>query len=235
MFLFGAIGGGVVRWYRLSQENKKRSEIFTVILLQRVLLVLVLLIMGLTVLVFQNPFGQENQISLGLFSTISGACIVLILAVLTNASVMNYVDTKIASPLITKLPHFLKKNVDNLWKAISGYQNEHKALLQSFLLIALYRTCHLMFYYLLANAIGLNIPFIAVGVFFLGGSLFEFVPTLFNGLGFRELIFIYLGTFYSVSQEEMTSLSLLVYSFIILTSLIGGVIEFSHQFISKKI
>ncbi len=229
---FGAIGGGIVRWYRFSRENKKRSEVFTVIVLQRILSILSLLLIGVIVSIFQNPFEvltNNLYISYLTFSITIGILIISV-ATLTIGRVMNFVDVRIVRPILNILPDFIRVKMDKLWQAVLGYKGNQKVLLYAFFFTLLYKIGYFLFFYFTLLALPSQTPqissFEAIGLYFVVSFAIEIVPFL-GALGIR-------GSFSSLIyrvEQIARSHSVLI---ILIAALIGGILEFIYLFIRKK-
>lgn len=233
LFPLGILGGGIVRWYRLSKQNKKRNEVFTVIILQKILSIISLLILALIILILHNPFGGETK---HFFLLMSITFVVLILlgislSVLISTKVMTFMDIKIISPIINKLPGFIREKIKNLWIAISGYKGQYKIILTALIITIGYKLGIFVFYFFSAKA--LNIPMTvesSLGLFFIVFGLMEVIP-FFSALGFREGMFIELYPKYGISPEQAVSHSLFMFAFY---TFFGGLLEFSYHFLRKK-
>ncbi len=230
---FGTIGGGIVRWYRLSSENKKRSEVFTVIILQRILSIIGLLFLGGIILIFGNPFGSssEHYFFLYIMVAVIFGILLVSMAVLTSPFIMDFVDVKIVRPLLRKVPNYLSNKLNKLWLAVLEYKGNHKTLFNSLLLSIVYRIGVFFLYYFIIRLIGIQIAFFEIYALYIAVSfVIEFVP-IFGGIGFNQAMFTGIYSLYDVPAEQAFSHSLVIQIFIIF---IGGLLEFYHQFIRKK-
>lgn len=75
--------------------------------------------------------------------------------------------------------------------------------------------------YLLAGALGIEIGFLALSLFTAISWLVTSIPVSFSGVGIREVSFVVLLQTQGISAEPATTLSLGLFSVIILTSLLG--------------
>lgn len=229
----GAIGGGVVRWYRFSKENKKRSEVFTVIVLQRILSILSLLFIGIIVSIFQNPFeALTNNLYISYLTfSITIGILIISMATLTFSHVMNFVDAKIVIPLLNILPDFISAKMDKLWKAVLGYKGNQKVLLYSFFFTLLYKIGYFLFFYFTLLALAPQVSFFeTIGLYFMVSFVIEIVP-FFGALGVRGSISSLIYPFYGVLELMARSHSFLI---ILIAAVTGGILEFVYLFIKKK-
>ncbi len=230
---FGTIGGGIVRWYRLSKENKKRSEVFTVIILQRILSIIGLLFLGGIILIFENPFGSDSEhyFFLYIMATVIFSVLIVSMAVLTSTFIMDFVDVKIVRPLLSKIPNSLSDKLNKLWIAVLGYKGNYKTLFISLLISIVYKIGVFFLYYFIIRLIGIEIAFLEIyGLYIAVSFVIEFVP-IFGGIGFNQAMFTGIYSLYDVPAEQAFTHSLVIQIFIIF---IGGILEFYHQFIRKK-
>jgi uncharacterized membrane protein YbhN (UPF0104 family) len=101
------------------------------------------------------------------------------------------------------------------------------------LLISLPFTLNLvLIQYLIARALGVDVPFAVFPLFVPIISLVNLLPFTFNGLGLREGLYVFLFVPVGVSPEEAIAMSLAFYFLRFATGIVGGLAYAGNSFVN---
>ena len=122
------------------------------------------------------------------------------------------------------LPARLAEGVNSIVVALRSFAQRRQALVSALVLSIALQTNVIVYHWLVAGAFGLDVP---LHVFFLiipVAIAVMMLPISINGIGVRESIFVLLLGTQGVSQEEGLAYAWLVYAFLLIQGLIGGVV-----------
>lgn len=199
----GLVGGDAVKAFYLYRHIGKGGLSLATVFMDRY--------MGLSAMA-----GIALIVSIGGYTYIRGTEIVwfilVFLSVLLLASfilwTVNWGKIKFLSSFYTPLMEYKTKK-----------QIIYKGLLLGFVVQGIGITC----VYILSISIGLKIPIVYFFIFIPIISVASAIPVSVAGLGIREAGFVILFTKVGVTSAEALSLSLLVFTAMVMTNLIGGI------------
>jgi len=202
-FLLGLVGGDAVKAFYLYRHIGKGGLSLATVFMDRY--------MGLSAMA-----GIAIIASIGGYTFIKGTQIVwfilVFLCVLLLASfilwTVNWGKIKFLSSFYTPLMEYKTKK-----------QIIYKGLLLGFVVqcLGIISVCFLSF------SIGLNVPIVYFFIFIPIISVASAIPVSVAGLGIREAGFVILFTKVGLTSAEALSLSLLVFTTMVMTNLIGGI------------
>jgi uncharacterized protein (TIRG00374 family) len=232
LLLPGYLAGGVIRWHKLSQVEKKNTEAFAAIAFSRLNYMIVLVILGIAFLTLDMSFAPPGVTSLGLLVVLIGLCVVYLLAF--NPKVF---------PLLAWLnqgkfdfiPMPLHDKLSKLLVVTSQYHNISRRL-WGFItgLSFLENMLGIITVYLLAISLNINITFINIGWIRSVINLVTTLPISFSGIGVREGGLIVLLKPYGVAGSEAVALSFLILARAVFVGGIGGLIEARNFLLSTN-
>lgn len=218
IFLPTLIGGDVMRSYDLSRYTKKISDSVASIFTERfigflALLLIVLLSLGFT-------YQKIDKTIIPLFILTITCLTILIIFLLTNTYLFNKVLLFIKIFRSQRLIEEVKK----IHSIFLAYRQEKLALFKVLNLSFLVQMLNFFIYYLIAQALGLNLSFVYFTLFVPIIILMAMLPISFQGLGIREGTSIFLFGQLGVSATHAFFLTLICFAVVVVTSLGGGVI-----------
>jgi len=113
--------------------------------------------------------------------------------------------------------------IQNVFRELKSFRNESMLLLQGLALSILFQLAMIIVYYLLSLSINLRIPFQFFLLFMPLVWILSLIPLSLNGLGIREGAFIYLFSLLGFPTEQLSFVSVLGVSLLIIQGLIGGI------------
>lgn len=208
LFLPGSIGGDMGRMYYLAKScgRKKREALLTLLAERGVGLVALML---LTSLVCLLPVTAPipDQIRYGLLA-------------LSGLGVLGFIALQILP--IERLAN--RFSFLNLLVQAQVYWRDFPLLVKSISISVLVHASMITVHYLIADALGVQVPFLYLTAVYGIVSLVSVLPIFFNGIGMREGAYQFLLMKVGLSAE--TALAFGLYWFLIstCTSLIGGIV-----------
>ncbi len=128
-----------------------------------------------------------------------------------------------------------KKLVKKITDVFQNFRGKNKALIYSLLLSLLLQINVIFHYYLISEALGLNVPFIKFWIIIPIALFAQLVPVSINGIGIRENIYIFFLGLYGVSAASAIAFSWIAYGMILILGLLGGVLYiFRKEEITKN-
>ena len=130
-----------------------------------------------------------------------------------------------------KLP-FIPKILDTLNKVVDAFevfQKNHFALLNGLWLSILLQVNVVIYHYIVALALDLELPFYS---FFFTIPVYALITTLpisINGIGIRENLFIFFFSLFGITNTEAVAYSWLLYSILVIQGFLGGILYVSRR------
>ena len=215
-------GGGVaailIRFYRLTRDDRRYTAILAAILCDRLLATATLCAAGL---IFWLLDGPERPPQALLVLVLSSAATALGLWPMFHPAPARWIG-----PLAARLPL-----ARTLWPRLADALALFRAIPRSgqLHLAALSIGAHVMgiaVYFLLAGGLGLSVPFVALGWMRSIAMLVAILPFSISGLGLREGAMVALLGQRGVPGDTAVGYALLVFAITILSvALVGGLLE----------
>jgi glycosyltransferase 2 family protein len=211
------IGGDASRAYDSWRLGLSKTAALTVIFVDRFFGVAALLIFAMVAVLL--PGGVATQLPFGR---------VWILAV---AAVIGAVGLALLTPIrrgdrsrLSPLTRFGSAYLEKLTRGFEPFRSDRRPLALALGLSLLLQLNVIVYFYLIARALGVTVPF---GSFFaiIPIALFiMMVPISVNAIGVRENVFAYFFAVYAVTRPEAVAYAWLVYALVLAQGLIGGAI-----------
>jgi uncharacterized protein (TIRG00374 family) len=232
LLLPGHLVGGVIRWHKLSQVEKKKAEAFAAIAFSRLNFMIVLVILGIAFLTLDMSFAPPRVTSLGLFVVLISLCVVYLLAF--NPKVLPLLDW-LNQGKFDFIPMKLRDKLSKFLVVISQYHNISQRSWNFITgLSFLENMLGIITLYLLAISLNIDITFISLGWIRSVINLITTLPISFSGIGVREGGLVVLLEPYGVAGSEAVALSFLILASAVLVGGIGGVIEARQLLLSTN-
>lgn len=223
LLLPGYLAGGVIRWHKLSQVEKKKTEAFAAIAFSRLNFMIVLVILGIAFLTLDMSFAPRRVTSFSLLALLISLCVVYLIGF--NPKVFPLLDW-LNQGKFDFIPMPLHDKLSKLFVVTSQY---HSLSQRSWCFITglsfLENMLGVITVYLLAISLNIDITFINIGWIRSVINLVTTLPISFSGIGVREGGFVVLLKPYGVAGSEAVALSFLILASVVFVGGIGGVIE----------
>jgi len=229
-FLPGTLTGGAVKWYKFSKFGKKSSAA-AVVVFNRFLETLMIVFIGI-IFCFPAFSAADNQKLFIVLLLVLSAMVILYLLLLSRRG-LNIILKVI---FIFPMPGFIKEKISSFIDAMHQFQNLRlKDHLEIIGLLFLYHAIGVFSFYCFTLSLDINLSIWVIGWIRSAMSLAIMLPLSFAGLGIREGTLVFLFGQYGVKPDVSMALSFLFFSRNIMTSLLGGLLEFKDFILSKKI
>jgi uncharacterized protein (TIRG00374 family) len=227
-FLPGDLGGGVVRWYKMSQPEGKRAEALAFITFDRLIDTIVLLLLGMLFLSVDLQRISNRTIALSFFAVLGGFVMMLLLCLSRKfAIVLLKPLERYQSSKILALTH---EKLSKLLNSVLEYRQFSPKLIMVILSLTLAR--HLLaiaIFYIFALCLEMNVTFASIGWIRSFLNIAMLIPITFSGLGVREGSLILLLRPYGVPGTEAVALSFLILMMSIFIAAMGGLFEVKNM------
>lgn len=225
-FLPSLTGGDIVKGWMLGKENKKWWEVYSSLIIDRLVGLVALSTLILTGFIF---FSQH-------LSTQDAKPIIFTAVLIPATSLMIYITRFAWFPLLNKwLPN------TKLWKQIQkgiiickNYIKWRKNMIIALLISLIIQFMDVFMSFFLGKALGINIPIAFFFLFVPLITLAAMMPISFNGLGVRETTYVLLFTPLNVKPELAVALSLSYYFLNLSLGVIGGITYFLTSILSGQ-
>ena len=216
IFLPSSLGGETVKAFYLHKISGHRNEVFGLVILDRFFGLLCLVALSCTALVLYGPASLPISIrnTIYVMSVIASMVVVFLI----HPGIARVIEQVIQTKLLIPLMKYLKVSFSSMQLCQYGFRSLFMALLLSFGAQFFY----ISNYYLLSISLGIDLPLVFF-VFFVPVNIITGLIPSINGLGIREIAYLFYATEY-ISAEDALALSLLSSSTLILVGCIGGVL-----------
>ena len=218
------IAGGAVSWYKLSRDSRKGAEVGAGLVYLRLIDTLTLLGIGLVGAWF-DPHFSSSTLRLVVGAMFIG--IVLFSLPFFFPAVTQRME-QIAQPMVMRLslPEWVRAKAGALWNALKAFQTLEKRTIA--LLFGLSLASHVLgvvLFYLLALAVNMDISILVIGWIRSLVGILQLIPLSVAGLGMREASVVLLLRQYGIPESQALTFSLAIFSLMVISGLIGGILE----------
>jgi len=216
----GNLTGGFIKFYKLSIKDKKLSEAFIALALERVFATLALCLVGLFFWLISSPKDLNILAVIMIFILLGLSCFCTLLFIDREQRVIGWLLS-----LANKVYFFPKLNklVENL---SSLGKIPYRSLIFMIGISLATQLINVVVYFLLSESIDLNISLVTIGWIRSLVMLVTMIPISISGMGLREGAFIILLGTYGISEDSAFAYSLLVFAVTrIVPGLLGGLFE----------
>jgi glycosyltransferase 2 family protein len=219
LFMPTVVGGDIARGYYFFRYSKGKMETVSSIIVERILGITSLMVLALFsgVLVIIVDLGILSKIVLRLF-IVSGAGCVLI-------SLM-FFNKQWASVLQRYIPQRIQKKITLLIKILKDvvhYGTTPVVLFYGLLISSVFQIVGFIAIYTLAISVGSTTAFINFWILLPVIWVFSMLPISINGLGLREVSFIYLFSIVGMKEEIGMAICVLSFVQIALLGIMGSI------------
>jgi len=214
------IGGDTVRAYDSWRKGYPKLESIATVGVERFIGMFALLVFAIIALALTGEINRQVP-NLWLWVIIIFA---LMFIVIEGIFLKRGKAKKIAK--IFDLPGFklFKKQIDKFTDAFANFRGKNKALICSLGLSLLLQINVIFHYYLISEALGLNIPFIKFWTIIPIALFVQMIPISINAIGIRENLYVFFFSLYGVSVASTIAFSWIAYSMILFLGIVGGII-----------
>lgn len=227
-YLPGGVIGDFVRAHMLSVEGIDENDsgflnkIRASVIIDRAIGLLGLFTLSLIGGIFCCSFLIKSNFTFAFFTI--AFCVILLLCLLFSRNLQGIIKKGLTcnSKMITRI----KVVFENLTEASISYRENYAVLLRAILLSIYSNLCVVSYFYFLAKAIQVQIPFLTLLIFV---PIIEFIssaPISVGGLGIRDAAAVMFLATAGVTAPEAISISLLAFIVVLFIGGIGGILFF---------
>jgi len=231
LLLPGELSTGLVKWHKLSRENKMRAQAVACIVLTRAMHTLSLAILGVTFFLIEMPYNSAPV----LISLVLGLIMAILLYLsITHAPLANALKNTINTLRPIKLPETIRKKIANIWHSLEQFHTINPLKLNYALFLSFVsHLAGIIPIYFIMLALKINVPITSIIWIRAAVTFLQLLPISISGLGVREGAFVFLLKTYNIPAPDAMALSLIIFSMVVLMALIGGALE-AGEFLFKK-
>ncbi len=224
----GNLTGGIIKFYKLSSKDKKLSEAFIALALERVFATLVLCIIGLFFWILSIP-EDLNMFVLSMVIILLGlGCFCSLIFFDRDHRVIKWLLR-----LVNKV--YVSPKLNRFVESLSGLGRIPLGSLIFMIVISMASQLLIVIvFFLLLKSIDLDVSFVSIGWIRSVVVLITMIPISISGMGLREGAFILLLGAFGVSNGSAFAYSILVFAVTrIVPGLLGGLFE-ARTLITKR-
>ena len=218
LFLPTRIGGDVVRIWDGSRHSKSLLKSSAIVLVERLSGVLVLLFFAFCASLIRLDMAQRFPVIL--VSLILSICGLSVFCIFLSPAV---------DGLLAKLPErspfgtFTHK-IRQFRETILLYKKKKAAIGKAFFWAAILQINVIFHYYLIGEALNLDIALLDYFIFIPIVHLILLIPITINGLGLREGAYLEIFRYYGIPSAVAISFSWIDLAFMLIVGILGGII-----------
>ncbi len=227
LFLPGVIAGGGIRWYLLSQDSKRYSEVLAAIVFNRLFTTMTMLMIGIVFFFLDRSSVSNGYVGTAMIASLIFLCLVYL--VLFRSHLALWIQGRLENT--AAIPRYIATPVAKLLDATIRFKDVSNRDLAVFTMVSLgHHLFGVMSTYLLCRS--LSLPVGIVTICWIRAFIFFvlLMPVSIAGLGVREGSLVLVLQAYGVSPTGAMGFSFLLLARDVIGGLVGGVIEIYRFF-----
>jgi uncharacterized membrane protein YbhN (UPF0104 family) len=224
LFLPSAVGREVVRWMKVTRNQKGRASFVASIIFERLTFLLVLILCGSIPLLTYQSIPEIAVLRLRLQPWVILALVIM--AVLLSFYVSAYIRSRARSIAGRMANRFSDKfNVGSFIESISLNKMKGAYYAAIIGLSLVWQIFYISRLFALVKAAAL--PLDLIDILWMGSLvlMLQTLPISFAGIGLREGAYAYLVTLYGLPPEKGVLIGVLFFSQMLIMAFVGGVLE----------
>jgi len=222
-FLPTRFGGDIVRIWDGSRYSRSLVKSSAIVMVDRFSGVIVLFLMAVVASLFRIDMARRIPVVwVSLLLGLLGLTLVAVFFLPVFARMF-------ASLRLKGLLDRLRGKVLLFRQTILHYRTQKRAFLRATFWAVLLQLNVILYYFLIGQALHLNIHFIDYFIFIPIVLVIQIIPITINGLGLREGSYIEIFKFYEISAQSAVSFSLVDVGFNLVLGLVGGIIYVARR------
>jgi uncharacterized protein (TIRG00374 family) len=209
-FLPSTIGGDAMRAYDTWKMGGGKTQSVSIIFIDRLLGIFTLFIFALLALLLTSID----------VSFISNVKVWILLAVAAGFIGIYILFFKAG----VSRPNMVIRFLEKIFDVFAVYNGKPGVLSTALMLSVLLQLNVIFHYYLLALALGINIPLSAMFIIIPVAIVVMMIPVSINAIGIREAIFVAMFAFYGVSNADALAFAWMSFVLITVLGLLGGIV-----------
>lgn len=227
MFLPTTVGGDVIRGYSTAKQSIDIPKVASVLILERFL---GLFAFAAIALVFY-PASSYFHTELGKLSFYGLITLIAIMAVFYILCV--YYSPRRSLPVDDKRG-LIMRTIGRFSKTWQSLGNRYRHVMVAFMVSFLFQFFKILSVYCLSRGLHLQMSFLDCAFIFPIIEIISMLPLSFNGIGLREVSFLYYLKPLGITQTNAFLLSILVTSLLVVLGFIGFLIHMGSKLLTFK-
>ncbi|MFA6350375.1 MAG: lysylphosphatidylglycerol synthase transmembrane domain-containing protein [Candidatus Omnitrophota bacterium] len=220
LFLPSTIGGDMMRAIDLSRHTNRSKEVVATVLLDRISGYIGLVLIALFAVIIGGRLIENTSVIVSV--VLITIILILGLLVLYNSRIYSKISVFLQAGKANKIREYLK----GLHHEIHIFKHHRSAIINNILLSLLVQITGPLMFYLIAASMGLKLKLIYFFVYIPIIGAVSMLPISIGGLGLRDVTTIYFFGKADVAQNLAFAMSLINFSFILITGIAGGLIYY---------
>ena len=233
-FLPGSLGGGLIRWHRLSRKDQKPSAALAAIAFDRLIDTLAAAAIGFACWLLSASGRLRLPVGAALLASFLG-CVGLYLAVF-HAKGSTFASRAVRAGAKLPVPPFLRKKLSSLFESTRNYHTlPVGALLSLFGLSLVIHLVGTLSFSFTARALAIHLAFVDFAWIRAFAILAAMLPVTVAGLGVREGAALALMGPYGISTASIVAFSVVRLMTSLVIAGIGGLVELKGVFFPTRV
>lgn len=223
-FLPSTVGGDVFRAYDTSERAGSTTEAMTVVVVERLTGMFALGMFALFALLFEfSQFSHLPVIWVSLGSL--GVAFLLFIAAM-QPDIAAVVNAVFHHPVILRLPGSskIRAKLRQIYHALAVYRRNKRVMGIAFILALVLQVNVIFHYYTIAYAMHLQVSVLYFFLIVPVVTIILMLPLFINGIGGRELVYIFLFGQFGVARADAIAFSWISFGMVLIQGVIGGVL-----------
>ncbi|GAK52269.1 integral membrane protein [Candidatus Moduliflexus flocculans] len=223
-FLPSTVGGDVFRAYDTSERAGSTTEAMTVVVVERLTGMFALGLFALFALLFE--FSQFSHLPI-IWLSLGGLGIAFLCFVAAmQPRIADVVKKVFQHPVVQRIPFSqkIRTKLRQIYHALAVYRRNRRVMGIAFALALVLQINVIFHYYTIAYAMNLQV---SVFYFFLivpVVTIILMLPLFINGIGGRELVYIFLFGQFGVPRADAIAFSWISFGMVLIQGVIGGML-----------
>lgn len=218
LFLPSTIGGDLMRSIDLAAHTKRPKEIIATVFLDRLSGYIGLTILTLVSLILGWKLVGDKSVVLSV--AIITSILIGVLLVLFNKFIYARINKLLHSPNAGKIRELIR----NLHQEIHLFRHNKKIIVYNLMISVIIQAISPLTFFVISRSLGLKLDMIYFFVFLPIIGAITLLPISIGGLGLRDATTIFFFAKAGVSKDLAFSMSLLGFSFVLISGILGGLI-----------
>jgi uncharacterized protein (TIRG00374 family) len=228
-FLPGDLAGGAVRWYKMSQPDKKPAQAFAAITFDRVIDTIGLAILGLVFWLIDVP--RVTSTAVGLLFAVFSIGLLVGLGMSLSRTVATMALRLLEHERLPGAVSFLREKFRKVVESVQMFRELPPRVIASLTVLTLVRhLLSLAILYCFALSLRIDVGIASLGWVRSLMNLITMVPISFSGLGVREASLMVLLEPYGVSGTGAVALSFMTFIMHLSLAAAGAILEAARTF-----
>ncbi len=220
LFLPSTIGGDMMRAIDLSRHTNRSREVVATVLLDRISGYVGLVLIALFAVIIGGHLIENTSVIVSV--VLITVILILGLLVLYNTRIYSKISAFLQAGRASRIRGYIK----DLHHEIHIFKHNKKVIVNNIIFSLLVQMTGPIMFYLIAASMGLKLKLIYFFVYIPIIGAVSMLPISIGGLGLRDAITIYFFGKAGVAKDLAFAMSLVNFSFILITGIAGGLIYY---------